>query len=149
MVTLRPEIGSIKIELGIGEPVTREGDLTEDTELKTPDELMRMGLLVLQSQIEGLTQTAKRRKLNGADTRMLNECIRTLHAVQRKESRSEADRKRENAEKSAVESELKRLPRKELLELILPHLEDLGVDVVNLKFISKKDDNEQPKDNPS
>lgn len=129
----------MEIGVGLPLPVEREGDLRGNMQAKTPDELMKMGMLLLQSQIEKLTKKGKAKALTAVDNKALNDCIRTLHATTKKEYKNEAERKKDQAEKAAVETELKRLSRKDLLELVLPHLEALGVDVVNLKFISKKE----------
>jgi hypothetical protein len=99
---------------------------------------MDLAMHVLQGQIQGLVKKAERGKLNPSDSRILNDAIRTLSSVQRRSDKEE-ERKQAEEVKARSSDEISKLSKKELLELVLPLLEDRGVTLDSLKNAAIKE----------
>ena len=116
----RPFYGEIRIELGAGVPLPIVPSMTDKMKLKTPQELLDLALLVLQGDIEKLVSKSKRGELTGVQARQLNEHIRTLSSISRREStKDKLDKEKLEAEEK-FKDDLGKLTREQILALIPP-----------------------------
>jgi hypothetical protein len=128
-------LGKIRIVLGAGEPLPLEKEIVTLEEGMKPDSLESLldrGAKLLQGQIERLEKMAKKKALSASETRMLNECLRSISSMLRKEQESERLRRKGRDEDAETYEELKKLSKKEILDQVLPILEDLGFDTGTL-----------------
>jgi predicted metal-dependent hydrolase len=140
--TLRPRSREIKVELGVGALLPGDQEFKEVEVLMTTEEMMDACLRTLQKQVTSLNN--KKKALTAAENRILNDAIKTLSSVQRKlNNEGDKSKKDEQAQKSA--DEISKLSKKQLIELVAPVLNDMGLRIVNdtLKPDKEIEDNEE------
>lgn len=113
------------------------------------EETLEAGLGVLKAQIQILKDHAEKKALSPSQSTQLMKYIGMLASLRPTTPKSPAANKRKEvpidpeAEKD-LKSELEGLSRKEVLKLLMPYLEDIGIDVDNVRF--RKDPKEKPND---
>lgn len=105
------------------------------------EQLGERALAILESQIGRLETAAKTSTFTYSQFNLLTETIRTLASLQRAMKPTIAA-SQEKEKVTNIEKELSTMTRDEILELVFPHLEAMGIDINSLPLESKKQEKE-------
>lgn len=90
-----------------------------------------------EAQIAKFKTRAQLKPLTLSEIRQMAEIVRTLLSIRKGMKDAEADTKRKNDDRELID-DLNRMPKHELLELVLPLLEEMGLDTEKLNFKNDK-----------